>query len=63
MDPAHYLPGLYTLTGLGSRGFQAAFLLADHLTALLDGRISPLPAATADALLPCRFQIRLLRKG
>ena len=63
MDPAQYLPGLYTLTGLGSRGFQAAFLLADHLTALLDGRISPLPAATADALLPCRFQIRLLRKG
>ncbi|MDF1748258.1 MAG: FAD-dependent 5-carboxymethylaminomethyl-2-thiouridine(34) oxidoreductase MnmC [Alphaproteobacteria bacterium] len=63
MGPAQYLPGIYTLTGLGSRGFQAAFLLADHLAALQDGRISPLPAATAEALMPSRFQIRMLRKG
>jgi len=58
-----YLPGLHTLTGLGARGFQAAFLLADHLSAQITGTASPLPHAVTTALLPCRYQIRNLRRG
>lgn len=60
--PARHLPGLYTLTGLGARGFQSAFLLADHLAALITGASQPLDRDTAQALSPCRYQIRHLRK-
>lgn len=58
-----YRPGLFALTGLGARGFQAAFLLADHLTSLLTGRPSPLEADISDALLPVRFQVREMKRS
>jgi tRNA 5-methylaminomethyl-2-thiouridine biosynthesis bifunctional protein len=43
------------LTGLGSRGFTLAPLLAEHLIAILCGEPSPLPVDQADLLRPDRF--------
>jgi tRNA 5-methylaminomethyl-2-thiouridine biosynthesis bifunctional protein len=48
-------PGLFVLGGLGSRGFCAAPLLAEHVAALATGAPSPLPAAVAARLDPSRF--------
>lgn len=48
-------PGLFTLTGLGSRGFCAAPLLAEHIAASATGTPSPLPAALARRVDPQRF--------
>lgn len=48
-------PGLFALTGLGSRGFCVAPLLAEHVAALATGAPSPLPAALAARVGPKRF--------
>lgn len=48
-------PGLFMLGGLGSRGFCAAPLLAEHLAALIVGAPSPLPAGLAARVDPGRF--------
>ncbi len=59
-----YLPlagkmdGLFVLTGLGSRGFALAPLLADHVAALALGRPSPLPRSLAALVDPARFAAR-----
>jgi len=47
--------GLYTLTGLGGRGFTLAPLLAEHVAALVLGLPSPLPASLAALVEPARF--------
>ena len=47
-------PGLFVLTGLGSRGFCVAPLLGEHLAAAATGRPSPLSAETARRLAPRR---------
>lgn len=47
-------PGLYALTGLGSRGFCVAPLLGEHLAAVILGQSSPLPAAFAARLAASR---------
>ena len=62
LPEASWLCGLYTMTGLGARGFQAAFLLADQLTAMISGQPLPLGQSVTADLLPCRFQIRELKK-
>lgn len=49
-----WTPGLFVLTGLGSRGFCVAPLLGEHLAARLTGRPSPLPADAARRLEPRR---------
>ncbi|MDQ7813764.1 FAD-dependent oxidoreductase, partial [Brevundimonas sp.] len=49
------VPGLFALTGLGSRGFCVAPLLAEHIAALATGAPSPLPAALAARVDPKRF--------
>ena len=49
------LPGLYVLTGLGSRGFCVAPLLGEHLAATITGTPSPLPADVARRLRPERL--------
>jgi tRNA 5-methylaminomethyl-2-thiouridine biosynthesis bifunctional protein len=54
-------PGLFILSGLGSRGFCAAPLLAEHVAALALGAPSPLPRALAEIVAPQRFERR--RKG
>ena len=48
-------PGLYALTGLGSRGFCVAPLLGEDIAARLLGQPSPLPRAAQDRLSPTRF--------
>jgi tRNA 5-methylaminomethyl-2-thiouridine biosynthesis bifunctional protein len=47
--------GLFVLTGLGSRGFTTAPLLAEHLVGLALGLPSPLPADLARLVDPARF--------
>ncbi len=47
--------GLYVLGGLGSRGFCAAPLLAEHVAALAVGAPSPLRTDLADRVEPLRF--------
>ncbi len=66
---ADYLPiagplggGLFALTGLGSRGFTLAPLLAEHIAALALGRPSPLPADLAALVAPGRFAARAARR-
>jgi tRNA 5-methylaminomethyl-2-thiouridine biosynthesis bifunctional protein len=46
--------GLFTLTGLGSRGFTTAPLLAEHVAALVLGQPSPLPVSLAHLVRPIR---------
>ncbi len=55
--------GLLVLTGLGSRGFCLAPLLAEHLAAEIMGAPSPLPRALAALVDPGRFAERAARKG
>ncbi len=55
--------GLFALTGLGSRGFCLAPLLAEHIAALALDRPSPLPGPLADIIDPGRFDARAARKG
>ncbi|HZL00734.1 MAG TPA: tRNA (5-methylaminomethyl-2-thiouridine)(34)-methyltransferase MnmD [Caulobacteraceae bacterium] len=54
--------GLFVLTGLGSRGFTLAPLLAEHVAALALGDPSPLPRALAALLDPDRFARRARRR-
>jgi len=51
-------PGLFLLTGFGSRGFAFAPLLAEHVAAQATGAPSPLPASLATLVEPARFQRR-----
>lgn len=61
--PAHYQPGIYLLTGLGSRGLSTAPLCAAHLASQLTGAPSPLPQGQQELLHPARFRIRQLKKN
>ncbi len=56
-------PGLYVLSGFGSRGFSLAPLLAEHVAALALGAPSPLPAPLAALVDPDRFRARAARRG
>ena len=56
-------PGLFLLTGLGSRGFSWAPALAEHVTALVTGTASPLPTTLSALVDPARFARRAARKG
>jgi tRNA 5-methylaminomethyl-2-thiouridine biosynthesis bifunctional protein len=49
--------GLFVLTGLGSRGFCVAPLLAEHVAATALGAPSPLPSALSARVDPKRFVI------
>ncbi len=55
-------PGLFILSGLGSRGFCAAPLLAEHVAALALSAPSPLPAPLAEIVHPSRFAMRRNRR-
>jgi tRNA 5-methylaminomethyl-2-thiouridine biosynthesis bifunctional protein len=52
-------PGLFVLTGLGSRGFTTAPLLAEHVAALVLERPSPLPVSLAHLVRPIRNAVGL----
>ncbi|HLK24067.1 MAG TPA: hypothetical protein VKT30_05370, partial [Caulobacteraceae bacterium] len=51
-------PGLFVLSGLGSRGFCSAPLLAEHVAATALGAPSPLPSPLAALVEPHRFEMR-----
>jgi tRNA 5-methylaminomethyl-2-thiouridine biosynthesis bifunctional protein len=53
---------LFLLAGLGSRGFCAAPLLAEHVAALALGAPSPLPRSWQEIVDPHRFALRLKRR-
>ncbi len=54
--------GLYILSGLGSRGFCAAPLLAEHVAAMALGSPSPLPRDLSEIVDPGRFDRRRTRR-
>jgi tRNA 5-methylaminomethyl-2-thiouridine biosynthesis bifunctional protein len=56
-------PQNIVLSGLGSRGFAHAPLLAEALASDLCGEPSPLERAGREALHPARFAIRQLKRG
>ncbi|WP_421936625.1 tRNA (5-methylaminomethyl-2-thiouridine)(34)-methyltransferase MnmD [Phenylobacterium sp.] len=56
-------PGLYALTGFGSRGFSLAPLLAEHVAALALSAPSPISRAAADLVTPDRFARRAARRS
>lgn len=58
-------PGLFVLGGLGSRGFCAAPLLAEHLAASATAAPSPLPETLARRVVPTRHPplAKLSKKG
>lgn len=56
-------PGLYVLTGFGSRGFSLAPLLAEHVAALALSAPSPISRAAADLVSPDRFARRAARRS
>lgn len=53
-------PNKFILTGLGSRGFTTAPLMAELLISQIEGRALPLDATLANALNPNRFLLRNL---
>jgi tRNA 5-methylaminomethyl-2-thiouridine biosynthesis bifunctional protein len=55
--------GLYVLSGLGSRGFTLAPLLAEHMAADILEAPSPLPRPLAALVAPGRFAARAARRG
>ncbi len=61
--PAPYHPNLYVLSGLGSRGFLAAPLLAEIISVLISGEPLPVPRSVYEGLHPARFQVRNIIKG
>ena len=61
--PAEAMAGLYTLTGLGSRGLVTAPLCAAMIAAEIAGAPAPVEADVAEALHPARFFIRDLKRG
>ena len=56
-------PGLFALTGFGSRGFSLAPLLAEHVAALALGAPSPIGSGAAALIAPDRFAARAARRG
>ena len=55
--------GVFVLTGLGSRGFTFAPLLAEHLVAAALNLPSPLPSNLAELVDPERFERRRARRN
>jgi len=60
MVPRH--PGLFVLTGLGSRGITWCALCAQVLAASMSGAPLPLESSLLDAIDPARFIVRRTRR-
>ena len=66
VSPDRDLPlveGHYVLTGLGSRGFTLAPLMAELVVSLMLGRPLPVSRTEAEALSPARFLVRDMKRG
>ncbi len=62
LGPAPLLPGLYMLTGLGSKGFQYGPLMADFLAAQICGDPLPLSIDAIPYIHPMRDLIRRIKR-
>ena len=62
-SPAQYVPRLWIMTGLGSRGLVTAPFLAEMIAADIAGAPAPTRRSVIEALHPGRFFIRSLRKA
>lgn len=62
-DPDGLYPGLFTLSGLGARGFLTAFLAGEILAARIVGGPIPADRSTVAAVHPARFLWRDLKRG
>ncbi len=60
--PAQYHPGIYLLSGLGSRGLCSAAWCASILSRIICGETPPANNQVLRALHPARFMIRALKK-
>ncbi|WP_308909670.1 FAD-dependent 5-carboxymethylaminomethyl-2-thiouridine(34) oxidoreductase MnmC [Pseudokordiimonas caeni] len=58
LGPAPLQPGLFLLTGLGSKGFQYGPLAARYIAAIINGDPLPLPADQIARVHPARHLIR-----
>lgn len=56
-------PGLYVLTGLGSRGITWSALAGEVVASMISGAPAPVSIGLLDALDPARFLTRALRRG
>ncbi|BAP88089.1 tRNA 5-methylaminomethyl-2-thiouridine biosynthesis bifunctional protein MnmC [Burkholderiales bacterium GJ-E10] len=56
-------PGLWTVSGLGSRGLTLACLGAELVASRIEGEPWPVERAPADAIDPARFLLRHIRRG
>lgn len=61
--PAEMIPGVFILSGLGSRGLVTAPLAAAMIVAEMTGAPSPVSHEIAEALHPARFFIRDLKRA
>lgn len=61
--PGEAVPGLYILTGLGSRGLVTAPLAAAMIAAEMTGAPAPVDIGVSQALHPARFFIRDLKRS
>lgn len=61
-SPGDSQPGLYILSGLGSRGMVTAPLAAAAIVAEITGEVAPIDYKVAEALHPARFFIRNLKR-
>lgn len=57
-----YVPGLFTMTGLGAKGFATAPLLAEYLVSCITGEPSPTGIELAGRIHPGRFAFRRIRR-
>jgi len=64
-DPGFHIdqPGLFVLSGLGSRGFLTAPLAGEILASQILGSPLPVPVGVPPLLQPGRFLIRNIKKG
>lgn len=60
---AKTIQNLYVMTGLGSRGFTSAPLLADYLMSMITGQPLPLEVDLCKIIHPNRFNYRQLKKS
>lgn len=62
VGPVASVPGLFVVSGLGSRGLMTAPLLGAHIAALLSGTTTPLRSDIAAFLSPARFALRMMKR-
>jgi len=62
-DPAPYQPGVFLMTGFGSRGLSSAPLCAAALAAQINAEPVPLSRQLQQHLAPARFRIRDIKRA